>query len=233
MCCARLPCRVQVDAIAGSRSDSEHEASRRVKTELMTQMDGAGSSGVNDGGGDGDGGGGGGGGGGAGHGTVIVLAATNRPWDLDEALRRRLEKRVYIPLPTSEGRRELFRINMKGVALGADVDLEALAAGCADYSGADIACVCRDASMMSMRRLMGAARQRARDAKEKDEGSSNGGGGSFLAGMKGELLSKLGSLEEAAVGMDDFVAALAKVNKSVGAADLEKYRSWMAEFGSA
>jgi ATPase family associated with various cellular activities (AAA) len=44
--------------------------------------------------------------------TVIVLAATNTPWDLDEALRRRLEKRVYIPLPTEIGRKELFRINL-------------------------------------------------------------------------------------------------------------------------
>jgi katanin p60 ATPase-containing subunit A1 len=40
--------------------------------------------------------------------NVIVLAATNRPQDLDEAIRRRLEKRVYIPLPTEVGRRQLF-----------------------------------------------------------------------------------------------------------------------------
>jgi len=44
--------------------------------------------------------------------TVMVLAATNRPWDLDEAIRRRLEKRVYIPLPTAAGRKRLFEINL-------------------------------------------------------------------------------------------------------------------------
>jgi katanin p60 ATPase-containing subunit A1 len=59
--------------------------------------------------------------------TVIVLAATNMPWDLDEALRRRLEKRIYIPLPSDDGRKELFRINMQGVEMAADVDLDALA----------------------------------------------------------------------------------------------------------
>ena len=47
----------------------------------------------------------------------MVLAATNRPWDIDEAIRRRLEKRIYIPLPTDKGRLELFKINLKTVEL--------------------------------------------------------------------------------------------------------------------
>lgn len=45
----------------------------------------------------------------------MVLAATNFPWDLDEALRRRLEKRIYIPLPSVEARKDLFRINLTGL----------------------------------------------------------------------------------------------------------------------
>ena len=47
--------------------------------------------------------------------VVMVLAATNFPWDIDEALRRRLEKRIYIPLPTLEGREALLKINLRYV----------------------------------------------------------------------------------------------------------------------
>lgn len=55
--------------------------------------------------------------------TVMVLAATNRPFDLDEAIRRRLEKRIYIPLPSTEGRRKLFEINLKDVSKENDVKI--------------------------------------------------------------------------------------------------------------
>ncbi|KAH8045680.1 microtubule-severing ATPase [Aureococcus anophagefferens] len=92
----------EIDSLAGQRGGAnEHEASRRVKTELMVQMDGV-----------------------AGGRTVIVLAATNTPWELDEALRRRLEKRIYIPLPTAAGRAALFEINMKSGAGGAEMQRE-------------------------------------------------------------------------------------------------------------
>jgi len=91
----------EVDALASQRGGSgEHEASRRVKAELLIQMDGVNSTSsasANEQESEE-----------AGAKNVIVLAATNRPQDLDEAIRRRLEKRVYIPLPTEVGRRQLF-----------------------------------------------------------------------------------------------------------------------------
>ena len=77
----------------------------------------------------------------------MVLAATNRPWDLDEAIRRRLEKRVYIPLPSPVGREALFKINLKSIPLSPHIDFKKLAAKTDGYSGADIACVCREAAL--------------------------------------------------------------------------------------
>ncbi|XP_048339035.1 katanin p60 ATPase-containing subunit A-like 1 [Sphaerodactylus townsendi] len=78
---------------------------------------------------------------------VMVLAATNFPWDIDEALRRRLEKRIYIPLPTAKGRAELLKINLREVDLDPDINLEEIAEKIEGYSGADITNVCRDASL--------------------------------------------------------------------------------------
>ena len=80
----------------------------------------------------------------------------------------------------------------------------------------DIAIVCRDASMMSMRRLMEAARKK----------------GIGLEAMQKELLENKEALNTA-VTQGDFLAALKKVNKSVGQGDLAKYVEWMEEFGSA
>jgi katanin p60 ATPase-containing subunit A1 len=148
--------------------------------------------------------------------TVIVLAATNTPWTLDEALRRRLEKRVYIPLPDLEGRRELFRINMKDVELGSDVNLDELAQKAAGYSGADVANVCRDASMMSVRRIMEAARKKGLGREQ----------------MQAMLKEQKEALQSA-VTMEDFLTALSKVNRSVSDQDLLRYSDWMTEFGSA
>ena len=84
----------------------------------------------------------------------MVLAATNRPFDLDEALRRRLEKRIYIPLPNELGRSELFKINIRGVTASEDVDWDKLVKKTKGYSGADIANVCREAAMMPMRKKL-------------------------------------------------------------------------------
>uniref|UniRef100_A0A3P8V313 Katanin p60 ATPase-containing subunit A1 n=1 Tax=Cynoglossus semilaevis TaxID=244447 RepID=A0A3P8V313_CYNSE len=182
----------EIDSICGRRGTSdEHEASRRVKSELLVQMDGVGGAAEND----------------DPSKMVMVLAATNFPWDIDEALRRRLEKRIYIPLPTAVGRAELLKINLKEVELAADVDMEVIAEKTEGYSGADITNVCRDASMMAMRHRIHGLGLEEIQALSKDE-------------------------LQMPVTMEDFTTALKKISKSVSAADLEKYEAWMTEFGS-
>ncbi|ELK25183.1 Katanin p60 ATPase-containing subunit A-like 1 [Myotis davidii] len=183
----------EIDSICSRRGTSdEHEASRRVKSELLIQMDGVGGALEND----------------DPSKMVMVLAATNFPWDIDEALRRRLEKRIYIPLPTAKGRTELLKINLREVELDPDIELEDIAEKIEGYSGADITNVCRDASLMAMRRR--------------------------INGLSPEEIRALSKEElQMPVTKGDFELALKKIAKSVSAADLEKYEKWMVEFGSA
>jgi katanin p60 ATPase-containing subunit A1 len=181
----------EIDSICSARGGStEHEASRRVKSELLVQMDG-----VDGALGDAEK-------------IVMVLAATNFPWQIDEALRRRLEKRIYIEMPDSDARLALLKINLKEVPLDADVDLESIASTMDGYSGADITNVCRDAAMMAMRRaIKGKAPAEIREMS-KDE-------------------------MNLPTTMEDIQEALRRVNRSVGAADIEKFTAWMEEFGAA
>ncbi|NWS08139.1 KTNA1 protein, partial [Motacilla alba] len=182
----------EIDSICSRRGTSEeHEASRRVKAELLVQMDGVGGATEND----------------DPSKMVMVLAATNFPWDIDEALRRRLEKRIYIPLPSAKGREELLKINLRELELADDVDLANIAEKMEGYSGADITNVCRDASLMAMRRR--------------------------IEGLTPEEIRNLPRDEmHMPTTMEDFEIALKKVSKSVSAADIEKYEKWIVEFGS-
>jgi katanin p60 ATPase-containing subunit A1 len=193
----------EIDSICSARgAQGEHESSRRVKSELLVQMDGVGGqapapSGNGDGPEDPPK-------------TVMVLAATNYPWDLDEALRRRLEKRVYIPLPTAAGVQQLLELACAEVEVAADVDLRALASSLArhTYSGADITNICRDASMMAMRRAI--------------EGKT-----------PAEIKCLSQDQMEMPVTQRDFEAAVSKVQSSVSEADIAKHMKWKDEFGAS
>ena len=77
----------EIDSMLTARSSTENEAARRVKTEFLVQLDGVGSS----------------------NGRILVMGATNRPFDLDEAALRRLTKRVYIGLPETEAREAIIK----------------------------------------------------------------------------------------------------------------------------
>lgn len=187
----------EIDALCTSRGAAgEHEASRRVKSEFLVQIDGC-SGGDDDENGDEN----------AASKKVMVLAATNFPWDIDEALRRRLEKRIYIPLPDTDARAALVNINVRGVEVADDVRVEQLAERMSGYSGDDITNVCRDAAMNGMRRKIVGKRPEEIRAMKKEEVS-------------------------APITMDDMSEALRRISPSVSKEDVERHLEWLHEFGS-
>lgn len=74
---------------------------------------------------------------------VMVLAATNHPWRIDQAFRRRFEKRVYVSLPNEESRLALLNLYLKNISTCGDLDINSIAESVQGYSCADIANVCR------------------------------------------------------------------------------------------
>jgi len=123
----------EIDAVMSSRSQSgEHEASRRMKTELLIQLDGLIKSSDE---------------------RVFLLAASNLPWELDSALLRRLEKRILIPLPEIKARESLVKMLIPP-SKSQELDYLELAGMLDGYSGSDIKLVCKEAAMKPLRKLM-------------------------------------------------------------------------------
>jgi katanin p60 ATPase-containing subunit A1 len=194
----------EVDSLCSKRGEgNEGEGSRRVKAELLVQMEGVNSN------------------------TsasanekseedkrkiVTVMAATNRPWDLDDALRRRFEKRVYIPLPNEKGRLQLFNLNLKKIEVDQNINYDKLVKLTDGYSGADICNVCREASFMPMRRELLANRGRRVEDLVNDQ----------------DFRTKI----RAPIVMNDFEKAISNISKSVSQKDLEVYDKWTKEFSS-
>lgn len=172
----------EIDSILSERSSGEHDAGRRLKTEFLVQFDGVRSQQSKN--------------------SVVVIGATNRPWDLDEALRRRLQKRVYIPLPDSEGRRALLMHLLDGQPsrLSAS-DLERLVSATGGYSGSDLSALCREAAMAPLREW-----------------------GPAVAHIPADRVRPL--------NLQDFTAAVASSKPSVGVDQLRKFETWTHEFGS-
>uniref|UniRef100_A0A673M7Z8 Katanin p60 ATPase-containing subunit A-like 2 n=1 Tax=Sinocyclocheilus rhinocerous TaxID=307959 RepID=A0A673M7Z8_9TELE len=123
----------------GVGQGGDHEGSRRMKTELLVQMDGLARS--ND--------------------LVFVLAASNLPWELDHAMLRRLEKRILVGLPSAPARQAMIShwlppvSNTGGVELRTELDYDSLAQT-GGYSGSDIRLVCKEAAMRPVRKIFDA-----------------------------------------------------------------------------
>ena len=193
----------EVDSIGQKRSDGDNEASRKVMAEMLVQMDGVSGKldqediSIEE----------------LKKNIVMVMGATNLPWDLDDALRRRFEKRVYIPLPNSVGRREMFNINMKGIQVEESIDMDKLVQLTDGYSGADIANVCREASLMQMRRKL----------------MKTGGKLNFTAIKLSPSKTLIDELD-APVTQNDFELAIKNISKSVSQNDIKKYEQFTEEY---
>lgn len=122
----------EIDALCGPRGEGESEASRRIKTEMLVQMDGVGKDSKG----------------------VLILGATNIPWQLDAAIRRRFQRRVHISLPDLAARTTMFKLAVgdTNTALKPE-DFRELAKAAEGYSGSDITIVVQDALMQPVRKI--------------------------------------------------------------------------------
>ena len=122
----------EIDALCGPRGEGESEASRRIKTEMLVQMDGVGRDSKG----------------------VLVLGATNIPWQLDAAIRRRFQRRVHISLPDAPARTKMFEISVGTTPCDLVAkDYRKLGELSEGYSGSDIAIAVQDALMQPVRKI--------------------------------------------------------------------------------
>ena len=123
----------EIDAIAPKREETTGEVEKRVVAQLLTLMDGI-----------------------KGRGKVVVIGATNRPNDIDPALRRpgRFDREIEIRPPDAKARKEILQVHTRNMPLAEDVDLDKIAEQTHGYTGADLAALAREAAMNALRRFI-------------------------------------------------------------------------------
>ena len=123
----------EIDSIAPKRGQVTGEAEKRLVAQLLTLMDGLEA-----------------------RANLVVIAATNRPEAIDEALRRpgRFDREIVVGVPDERGRREILGIHARGMPLGDRVDLDELARTTYGFVGADLAALAREAAIEAVRRIM-------------------------------------------------------------------------------
>ncbi|XP_056148031.1 fidgetin-like protein 1 [Lampris incognitus] len=123
----------EIDSLLSQRTDGEHDSSRRIKTEFLVQLDGAATAAED---------------------RILVVGATNRPQEIDEAARRRLAKRLYIPLPEAAARKQIV-VNLMVCEKHKlrEEELESIVTGTEGFSGADMTQLCREAALGPIRSI--------------------------------------------------------------------------------
>ena len=150
---------------------------------------------------------------------VMVLGATNQPWDLDDAFKRRFEKRIHIPLPGAPERVTLFRLCLRGIALAPDCDLARLAALTDHYSGADCAVVSKHAAYAPMRHKQAAL-------------ALAFPGGDRLRERIAAIKAAEAEVKATPICMADFVEAVAANRPSASVEGLARFQEYAREHGA-
>jgi len=172
----------EVDAIGVERTGTESAVLTRVLTQLLQMMDGLMSRPED---------------------RIVVLAATNRPWNLDSALLRRFDKRIYIPLPDREVRKRIIEITIRKIPnfkLADDVDLDELAMLTEGFTGDDLKKLCMEAWYIPIREL-------------RDKGT-------------------LGKEALRPVNRRDFIEALKRRKSSVSPEEVKRNIEWAKRYGA-
>uniref|UniRef100_A0A8D2D6D4 Fidgetin-like protein 1 n=1 Tax=Sciurus vulgaris TaxID=55149 RepID=A0A8D2D6D4_SCIVU len=171
----------EIDSLLSQRGDGEHESSRRIKTEFLVQLDGAATSSED---------------------RILVVGATNRPQEIDEAARRRLVKRLYIPLPEASARKQIvINLMSKEQCHLSEEEIEWVVQQSDGFSGADMTQLCREASLGPIRSLQTAD----------------------IATITPDQVRPIAYI--------DFENAFRTVRPSVSPKDLELYENWNKTFG--
>ncbi|XP_068197381.1 vacuolar protein sorting-associated protein 4B isoform X2 [Antennarius striatus] len=207
----------EIDSLCGSRSENESEAARRIKTEFLVQMQGVGND--NEG--------------------VLVLGATNIPWTLDSAIRRRFEKRIYIPLPEEHARSFMFKLHLGSTPNSlTESDFVTLGKRTEKYSGADISIIVRDALMQPVRKVQSATHfKRVRGPSRNDPNTivddlltpCSPGDPNAIEMTWIEVSGD--KLMEPVVCMSDMLRSLSSTKPTVNEQDLEKLKKFTEDFG--
>ena len=213
----------EVDALCGPRGEGESEASRRIKTELLVQMDGVGRDSRG----------------------VLILGATNIPWQLDAAIRRRFQRRVHISLPDLAARARMFELSVGSTPceLHAE-DFRHLGALSEGYSGSDISIAVQDALMQPVRKIQTATHYKKVMVAEEESGDDGGKAGARVEKLTPCSPGDPGAIEmswtevdsekllEPPLVLKDFVKAVKGARPTVSQDDIRRSHEWTAEFGS-
>jgi len=218
----------EVDSLCGSRSEGESDSMRRVKTEFLVQMDGVGNTG----------------------GQLLILGATNIPWDLDAAIRRRFEKRVYIPLPEAESRAAMVKLHLGDTPNElTEAEFDKTGEITEGSSGADVKILVQEALMQPLRRC-----QKAKQFYIDEDGnykpcnkypncsscppklSSDKPGKDYTCERCGSMRMSLWDvptekLQAPMVLYDDFKSVMKSSVCSVSPDELKRFEEWTKLFG--